>query len=439
MAIKNFPTKAAYDAAVKSTIDSEVAMIENDKSVKYDGVNVITLEPVCGDALFLDENNKPVIIKGGSAIQKANIPAAWTYIGEVNERVSPDTVAVINKDISATRKFLGVSQFAWTTSQTTEPIILDGEQHSKTIGLRFGIPNWDTTTSITFTYTATTLAQAAAACQAAIEAKLAELEATAAVIAEWWAYADEDNNRVIIQRDNCTDYRYYNCSGVTNIVWDDMPATDNAGYRVNNVAGNQRIMNVARGAAYYGTNGSTPTANVPLNSATTIVTSAAFSSSPYCAALREAYGTYANYIKKEYQVKFPQKLGVFALPDGDTLTKKYGPMTVPTKSGSTMAKFPALNWALSVGYNGEGLEAGNWHLWDVRDGSIFMDDDNRAKINATRSKMGVTQIANSTSRWFAQRSDVNSAWIFSGGNGTLSISGVYYAGQVGAVTLCKFK
>ena len=68
-----------------------------------------------------------------------------------------------------------------------------------------------------------------------------------------------------------------------------------------------------------------------------------------------------------------------------------------------------------------------------------MRDETLAKINATRQKMGVTQISISTTRWFAERCSVNSAWIYHGYNGTLSGDYVNDGYQVGAVTLLKFK
>ena len=209
MAIKSYANKAAYDAAVKPTIESQVSLIETTREIIVDGVNVITTSPVVGDLVFLNESNEITYVKGGSWIQKANIPAAWTHVGYVYFRKGKQ-VGVIHKT-GAYQKWLDVCQYAWTDA------VLDGAEHSKTIGLLFGIPDWTTTTSITFTYTATTLAQAAAACTAAIEAKLTELGASQATIDQWWAYADEDNNRVIVQRDACTDYRFYNCSGLTHI------------------------------------------------------------------------------------------------------------------------------------------------------------------------------------------------------------------------------
>ena len=130
---------------------------------------------------------------------------------------------------------------------------------------------------------------------------------------------------------------------------------------------------------------------------------------------------------------------MFGLPDGKAMTAKYGPMTAPAKDGGTKVKFPALNWPLGVGFNADGLRQGDWHLWDVREGTIIMRDETLAKINATRQKMGVTQISISTARWFAERYNVNDAWLYGGSSGYLSYYNVYYGIQVGAVTLLKFK
>ena len=431
MAIKNFPDETAYDAAVKPTIESQVAMIENTKEVKYDGVNVITDAPQVGDACFLDESNKPVIISAPTLI-KANIPAAWTYVGEVVEVTDNDHVRVLHKDISQTKRWLDVCQYAWTDA------VLDGTETTKVIGIRCAL-DWANNTEVTCVYTADTLAEAAAAMQSAIEARLTELNATAAEIALWHCYADTDNDRVIVQRDACSDYRFYNCSGLTHITWGDMPASNNAGFRVNNIADNERLMNITKGAAYYGTNGRTPTADVPLNAAAGIVNKTSFNTSAYCALLRETYGTYETYAAKEYRVKVPQKLGVFGLPDGKAMTTKYGPMTAPTKDGSTKVKYPALNWPLGVGFDADGMRQGDWHLWDVREGCIIMSDDTLAKINATRQKMGVTQISISTTLWFAERSNVYYAWFYSGYYGNLNNNYVSFGLQVGAVTLLKFK
>lgn len=429
MAIKSYNSKADYTAAVKPTTESQVSMIETTREIIVDGVNVVTTQPTVGDVVFLDDQNKVIYVKGGSWIQKANIPAAWTHVGYVYFRKGKQ-VGIIHKT-GADQKWLDVSQFAWTD------MVLDGAEHSKTIGLRFGIPNWDTTTSITFTYTATTLTEAAAACTAAIEAKLTELGASQATIDQWWAYADEDNNRVVVQRDACTDYRFYNCSGLTLITWDDMPANDNAGFRASGLVSDQRIMNDARGAAYYGTNGATPSADVPLNAAGTIVTKTAFDSSPYCQLLRNAYGTYQNYIHEEYHVDYPQHLGAFSLPDGAAMAEKYARMTAPTKAGGEKYKYPALYYGYNKSFGVDGLDFGDWHLPGVLEGCYLMADATLAALAPSISKMGTTAINNSTYRWFAQRRGVSYAWFFRGTYGYLGINAVGTSPRCQAVALLE--
>lgn len=429
MAIKSYNSKADYNAAVKPTTESQVSMIETTREIIVDGVNVVTTQPTVGDVVFLDDQNKVIYVKGGAWIQKANIPAAWTHVGYVYFRKGKQ-VGIIHKT-GTDVKWLDVSQYAWTDA------VLDGAEHSKTIGLRFGIPDWNTTTDITFTYTATTLAEAAAACTAAIEAKLTELGAPQTTIDQWWAYSDEDNNRVIVQRDACTDYRFYNCTGLTHISWGDMPASSNTGFRANGRMSDQRIMNDARGAAYYATNGATPSANVPLNAAGTIVKKAAFDSSPYCQLLRDTYGSYQEYIHQEYRVAYPQKLGVFSLPSGKELTAKYGPMTAPTKSGDTKYKYPALYYGYNKSFGVDGLDFGDWYLPGVAEGAMLMRDETLASLSPSISKMGTTTINNSTNRWCAQRYSANGAWLFGGGYGSLDGGGVYGAVRCQAVALLE--
>lgn len=429
MAIKSYNSKADYQAAVKPTTESQVSMIETTREIIVDGVNVVTTQPTVGDVVFLDDQNKVIYVKGGAWIQKATIPAAWTHVGYVYFRKGKQ-VGVIHKEVG-NQVWLSVSQFAWTD------VVLDGAEHEKTIGLRFGIPDWSTTTSITFTYTATTLAQAAAACTAAIEAKLTEIGASAATIAEWWAYADEDNNRVIVQRDACTDRYYHYCSGLTHITWGDMPENSNPGFRASGRASAQRIMNDARGATYFGTNGEEPSANVPLKSAGNIVKRTAFETSPYCKALRDAYGTYQNYIHEEYHVVYPQHLGAFSLPDGAAMAEKYARMTAPTKAGGEKYKFPALYYGYNKSFGVPGLDFGDWHLPGVLEGCYLMDDATLAALTPSISKMGTTAITNNTYRWFAERYGVSHAWIFYGPYGYLNYNNVYNSVRCQAVALLE--
>ncbi len=442
--IKKFQNNTIYESATKPTSESQVAMLEDSKAVKYDGVNVIAEVPEVGDAVFLDENNKPVILKGGDWLVKSNVPVSWTYVGEVLEVVDNNHVRVLYKDTNQTKKYADVLQYALTAIASTDLTLkLRIRDTSKS-----GDAQYATSINVPVTLTSTAFdATTVAEITAALEAKATELGDTRA----WWCYLSNDNNekvdenatRIIIQCDQWNNYQEYNCSctggTLSFVTWGDMPANSTNGFRVNGIPSNPKIMNVARCAAYYSTNGRTPAADVQLNEAETIVTSDAFTNSPYCALLRQEYGTYENYIASEYLVKLPQKLGVFSLPDGKTMCTNYGNKTAPTKSGDSKYKFPALNWPMSIALNADGMRQGQWHLMDVREGCLMMRDETLTLINKTRQKMSVTQISNSAYRWLAARSYINTAWNFSGTSGTLSNSYVHDTVQVGAVTLLKFK
>ena len=207
-----------------------------------------------------------------------------------------------------------------------------------------------------------------------------------------------------------------------------MPASDN--YRkVNGKSTNYRgLMNFKGAASHWGTNGRTLSANVAVHSEagnTDPMKLSEFQSSPYAADIRAYYKTYEAYLRGEFGIQPLMKVGAFALPDGEALTAKYGPMMAPTKAGSTKAKYPALNW----GYNQGG------HLWDVTEGVLMMEDSNLAVINATQTKAGKVTLSNASNRWFAERSGVRYAWNFYGAHRTLNTYHVHNTIQVGAVSL----
>ena len=440
MSIKSFPNKQAYDAATKPTIESQVSLIETSREIIVDGVNVLTTEPVPGDAIFLDESNKIVFVKGGSWIQKAIIPSAWTWVGTVFFREGRQ-VAIVHKTGSDV-KYADVVQF-----KLNDPT-LDGAEHTASIGVRVTggtSAGYGSNTTISYTYTATTLSEVVAALNTAIDAAKTTLGFTNTV----WAYladatgnkvdSDADATQIIVQIDAWSDYRQYLCSGMTHITWDDMPAstvyfkqTSKGGVGTDNGG----AMNMARRIAYINSSSNTaaaPSANVPLGAG--MVRRTEFNTSPYCQLLRDTYGTYENYVAGDQMVMCPQKYGSFALPSGKELCKKYGLLMAPTKAGGTKAKFTAMYVASSVSYDAAGLRQGDWFLPGVMEGTRLMRDETLAAIAPTISKMAGTAINNSTPRWFAQRCSVNFARYFHGTDGTLNSSGVYRSNRAQAVAL----
>ena len=434
MAIKSYANKAAYDAAVKPTIESQVSLIETTREIIVDGVNVITTNPVVGDLVFLNESNEVTYVKGGSWIQKAIIPSAWVHVGYVYLRKGRQ-VGVIDKS-TADLKYLDVCQYAITAiSSTTLTINLS-------MAPSYGLVA--TTVSLASTDINATNAQAIST---AVAAKAAEVGDTR----DWWAYlADVDGNKVdsggtqiIIQCDTCVDYRFYNVSAtgctIAHITWGDMPENSTywrgeRGFYTNYWG----VMNIARTKAWATSSGRVPASNEPVgpragNDAP--VKPSEFETSQYCADLRAAYKTYEEYLEKCYIVVCPQKYGCFALPDGAEMGRLYANKMAPTKDGGTKAKFPALNYGYNRSYGVGGLNAGDFHLPGVLEGTELMKDDCINTLAPSVTKMGTTAINNSTHRWFAQRYNVGSAWIFSGYSGDLLNSGVGSAFRCQAVAL----
>ena len=437
MAIKSYANKAAYDAAVKPTIESQVSLIETTREIIVDGVNVITTSPVVGDLVFLNESNEITFVKGGSWIQKAIIPSAWVHVGYVYLRKGRQ-VGVIDKN-TADLKYLDVCQYAITAISST----------TLAIKLRMS-PDYavDTTVDVTLTSTAID-ATSAAEISAAVAAKAAEVGDTK----DWWAYlADAEGNKVdsggtqiIIQCDTYEDYRFYICSAtgctIAHITWGDMPESNTywrgeRGFYTNYWG----VQNIARTKAWATSSGRVPASNEPVgpragNNAP--VKPSEFETSQYCADLRAAYKTYEEYLEKCYIVVCPQKFGCFSLPDGKAMAERYAQKTAPTKDGGTKYKFPALYYGYSRSYGVAGLDFGDWHLPDVLEGTQLMKDACIDALAPSITKMGTTAIDNSTHRWFAQRCNVYGAWFFSGGSGTLNYHYVYNAYRVQAVALLE--
>lgn len=436
MAIKSYPNKAAYDAAVKPTIESQVSMIETTREILVDGVNVITTSPTVGDVVFLNESNEITYVKGGSWIQKAIIPSAWVHVGYVYLRKGRQ-VGVIDKN-AADVKWLDVCQYAITAISST----------SLTINLSMAPSYAQVATTVELASTNID-ATNAAAISAAVAAKATEVGDTRA----WWAYladaegnkVDENGTQIIIQCDTCTDYRFYNVSAtgctIAHITWGDMPENSvywhgERGYYTNYWG----VMNIEKTKEWATGSGRAPTQNEPVGPRAGYdapVKPSEFASSQYCADLRAAYSSYEEYLEKCYAVVCPQKYGCFALPDGATMAERYARKTAPTKDGGTKYKYPALYYGYNRTYGVDGLDFGDWHLPGVLEGTELMKDACLAALAPSITKMGTTAINNSAYRWWAARYGVFDAWFFHASYGYLSNSYVSYALRSQAVALLK--
>lgn len=442
MDIKNFDTKQEYNLEPKPTTESVVSHINEGNQVKFDGVNVEVNIPRVGDAVYHD-GSKVRFYNQNNLNNLLLTSAGLTPVGACGGLIDGKVLIIDGEE--ADKKYADVVQFTISAISATNITF-----YLKMAGDYANFAQIDVTLT-SAEINATSAAEINAALEAAGNAGNVGYDKH-----KYWAYLADDNGnkvesggtKIIVQCDSWMDYRQYQCSDgshalvgltMTHTVWGDMPENSNAGFRINGRSGNEHIMNVAKGVARYGTNGRTPSANVPLNEAAGIVKKADFETSAYCALLRQTYGTYEEYIRREYTLMYPQKLGAFRMPRAKVLSAKYSMMTAPVKDGSTKYKFSAMNYAATKNYNVAGIALGDWFLHGVHEGTMMMLDENMAKINATFTKMNKTLISNSSPRWFAQRYYVNSAWLYYGSNGNLDGSYVHYAFKARAVALLDIK
>ena len=206
--------------------------------------------------------------------------------------------------------------------------------------------------------------------------------------------------------------------------------TANSAYLKKNgqVTNYRGMMNIARAVSYWSTNGSTPTADVPLVVGTNDnpVTRTAFETSAYCKLLRQTYASYESYMSENFGVKFPQEYGCFSLPSGKTITYTYND-----------ANHPAFQHCAGVNYGVDGLGAGDWYLPGVYEGTALMRDAVLEKVNASMALISGASISNGSHRWFAQRYNSENACIFYGNNGNLYYITCTYEFTVQAVALLE--
>ncbi len=442
--VKNFNTAEEKNAFIPSTEESTLMHVEETNESSVNGVNVETKSPQAGDELYLDGSKRKVYIVADTLV-RSKIPANWEQVGHV-VFVQGKKKCIINKT-GVDEQYAALLQFSITAITSTNIIVkLRIQDTSKSGSAQYG-SNIDVPVELA----STDINEAnAAAISEAVAAKAVELGDTAA----WWAYLADDNDnvvtdesglgtKIIVQCDVWKNENQYNCAMTGGTIafslWGDMPAST-AYFKTNGTYATSRgMMNFDAAEAIWGAGGRTPTATVILPEAGNVdpMSKDAFLNSEFCAAVREKYATYRDYLKGEFSIELPQHYGTFALPTNLEATRKYGPMTAPTKAGGVKPKFTAFNICYNVNYNCEGLRQGDWFLPGSEIGCKTMIDENLKILQRTISKAGGTAINASTNRWFAEWYNIHRARIFYRNSASLHNYSVSSRNRVQAVVLLE--
>ena len=430
--IKSFPTPAAYAAAGAPVDESRVAQIQSTGEIRIDGVNVLMDRPSDVCAVFEDPNGMVYYVRWDT-IQKDRLSADWTHVGYTYGFDGKRTRVLDKNFPSASIQWLACWQYAITAISAAA---IKFWLHMKGDYAAW-VPIEVTLSDDSDGYmNATTVTEINAALEAAGNTGNVGYENHG-----YWAFLDGDH--ITVQCDFNGGYQQYQCSDGSHAlvgctmalsVWEDMPASSAMFRKTGQVSTATR--NVAKAVAYYGASGTTPSANLPVNT-TTYVKRVDFYTSEYCADLRAFYGTYEAYIAAQaVEPMQSPDYGFFALPDGQEAARRWGNATFTKKDGETVAyKFPVIHYGLTVGYGSGKFATGKWF---TDDDAAFLEDSVLAKMQEAQRRMNTTVITNSVYRWLSRRYSATNGWLFNGTNGTLNNYYVSNAIRVQAVTLIDF-
>ena len=436
MGIFNFATKQDFDNHTPSTTDSEVYHIDSTDDILYSPINTEVVYPKWGDALYIDNIEDANGKYGkhfidGDSLDSSLLPNTWTPVGVVFANHRNKVYIHHYQGYNGGDNTVQWAS-AWLYEITDMP--LDGSEHS----IVFQQPKSSGTPLEvgTFTYTSSTLEAFCSVLDTWLRNNQGGTAAGGSYNYNWHCEYMENYAGVmscIVIVDNIQAYQQYDTSNP--IV--KSGATCNLNM-ANMVPAYTLLMKKNGGnASYYqganykrllewgnsNTTISTITSNIPVNSNNTIVSRTQFNENQYCGLLRDAYGTYENYIA-EQMVAYPTVRSLIGYEHGNV--RKWNDLlknrTHKKLDGSVIPTFRPFNYAGNLNVNSVGLESGNWYVpgieeqyWIMKDltyGLSGISTSNCDRFNRTLSKMGGNLVSVAADRWVAVRYSYRRAWFF---------------------------
>lgn len=378
--VNKYTDRAAYASdTYRLSTQSAVSLIASDNEIIYDGVNVVVGKDAAaaGDCAVYDKTAGAIRFVKGATLSAAQLPESLTPLAVVYARQG-DKVLIVSLDNVASAQ-----RWAYSYEVALSDFDLSA---GGTIVLKFAY-----TYEKTITYTAgTTLSDLVAAVNTALRTG----EANLSVIDRggWSAAADEATGRVVLTSNGYLE-SWTTVEAVSGATLTTRPDDTNyqtkltgvlldKGQTIEYVRRNNGIVtspagcNMEKFLQYYSANGTAPTSNIPLDSAT-IVNQASFETSEFCAELRAVYADYASYLFGEHMAQYPSAYGAM-LRDGRTNTAKIGRLRFTDIYGQSKPCYPAAAAALEYGVAVEGattgLEAGGWWLPSIEEVYLLMYD-----------------------------------------------------------------
>ena len=320
--------------------------------------NVLVRVPKVGDILCVDASgNKHYIAL--DTYQSSSLPAGYTVVGVVGARQGNQ--ALIVHKTNASKVWADI--YHWKVTGWT----LDGASHTTNITF---YSSQQAASNPAFTYTAT------------------NYETVASLLNDWFdVYFSESGLRyhaialadgVQVQVEPYASWYQYIIyfSGLTVAsLTDSFLKANNNSYRKSGRSLYWGIINLKRGVEYYSTNGSTPTADVPIHISQDVapVKKSEFKTNAFCAAIRNAYCAdpsnptdedYVNYVYTEFAAEYPSNRASMAeeFRDGKKNTYSLAGRKYTAYDGTEKFIYPAAEYCAEVEYDADGLRKGDWFL-----------------------------------------------------------------------------
>ena len=440
--VNKYATKAAYTAdSNRSAAKSAVSFVDENGEVIYNGVNALVdkKDAQIGDLVVFDKVTQTNRFVKAKTLVKNSLASNLVAHSVVLARIG-DCVLIT--------PLTALGSYRWAH---TFEVILRGIDPTVNGTLAIIVHNnGDVSEEVDVSWSAgTTLAAIASSISAQFQT-LTDADDKA------WVAAAEGNDIVL-------GHNYYLVDTVTSVTGTGGGANvtyteDSVNYqcnyaylnsteyvrRANDVNSSWGGCNFKKFVDYYGTNGTTPTGDIPLGSST-VVNRASFESSAYCAALRAAYSSYEEYMEKEQMCQFPSKYGTM-LRDGKATTAWLAAQFGTDVRGAGEPRYPAAyqakQYGVSIAGYTTGLEAGNWWLPSPSEMMLMMKDrrlnsaDTIADpVNDTLVKMGgSTLYGNGIYMWTCGEYYSYGAFVYDGSIGGLGNNYKYNANPVRPVS-----
>lgn len=395
-----------------------------------------------GDAIYFDGDGVIHVIDGKS-VNSSTITEGWTYVGPV-AKVRDGKAMILNKSENTSVKFASCWQYEITGIKYNQSNTIQFQQAKTSGSVNIGDP---------FTFTPTDIDDAVDKIDEFLRDNAGGVEAGAGWNYNWHCEKlpnPSGVDSVVVVADNNADYRQYasiiNSSGTTTGITSNqnmcnfLPAYTNM-FRNNSGKGYRVGFIKDKLLEYYATNTTiaNPTEMVPVNSANDIVSKTQFEENQYCADLRDAYGTFENYIES-VMLAWPSDEGnqVYMNGTGKEYTELLAARKYKNLSGTETATYPAATYSNGIGYEAEGLEEGNWYMPDAIEFFEIFNDmkvDGTDIVNATQKRATGSAFSLSVGRWLPARASYSYAWYIYYNGASANYSYFYITSRACAVTL----